>query len=283
MTNEENLQPMRKKNRKNKQDRHEERLQRGNEQLAADNRKKQFDNDWKLDWFTPLGKQQDIVDAILSKDEYDEEGNQTSFEKVFCTIQGSSGVGKTTTALHSALSLLKTGEYRQLIFAKNPTEVGDDKIGFLSGSETDKLQAHYDTTKRIFHEFMSPQKLENDLGSGKIRLTIPNFLLGATFDYSIVIMDECQTMSPSTMKLLLERCGVGTKYIIMGDSKQNYSISKRKDGFRDFVEQVTKEYQGERESISELVSYTRLTSDENQRSEGSKFITKLYEEGEVLR
>ncbi|AGH32088.1 PhoH-like phosphate starvation-inducible [Vibrio phage 11895-B1] len=280
MTNEDNLQLTRKKNRKNKQDRHEERMQRGTEQLAADIRKKQFDNDWKLDWFEPLGKQVDIVESILSKDEFDEDGNQISFEKVFCAIQGSSGVGKTTTALHTALTLLRDGSYRQLIFAKNPTEVGDDKIGFLSGSETDKLQAHYDTTKRIFHEFMSPQKLENDIGSGKIRLTIPNFLLGATFDYSIVLIDECQVMSPPTMKLLLERCGVGTKYIIMGDSKQNYSISKRQDGFKDFLSKVLDENDN---SKSNLVAFTRLTSDENQRSEGSKFITKLYDEDEILR
>lgn len=268
MTQDNNLQPMRKKNRKNKQDRHAERVQRGEGQLAADNRRKQFDNDWKLDWFQPLGKQQEIVDSIQDED------------IVYTIIQGSSGVGKTTTALHTALLELRDNNFRQLVFAKNPTEVGDDKIGFLSGSETDKLQAHYDTTKRIFHEFMSPQKLENDIGSGKIRLTIPNFLLGATFDYSVVIIDEAQVMSPTTMKLLLERCGVGTKYIIMGDSKQNYSISKRKDGFKDFIDRVT---DGEDNSRSDLVTFTRLTSDENQRSEGSKFITKLYEEDEILR
>lgn len=257
--------------RSNKKGRHEAKLQRGYEELASDNRKRQFDNDWKLDWFSPIGKQADIVASILSND------------IVFSVVDGSSGVGKTSTALHTALTLLRDNKYRQIVFAKNPTECGDDKIGFLSGNETDKLQAHYDSTKRIFHEFMSPQKLENDLGSGKIRLTIPNFLLGATFDYSIVIMDECQVMSPNTMKLLLERCGVGTKYIIMGDSKQNYSISKRKDGFKDYIERITGIYQGERESVSELVSYTRLTSDENQRSEGSKFITKLYEENSILR
>lgn len=271
----------RKGNRRNKQSRQEARVQRGNEQLAADNRRKQFDNDWKLDWFEPLGAQTDIVEAILSSIE--PEAEDILGGPVFVVVDGSSGVGKTTTALHTALTELKGNHYRQLIFAKNPTEVGDDKIGYLSGDEDDKLKAHYDTTKRIFTEFMQPQKLENDLGAGKIRLTIPNYLLGATFDYSIVILDEVQVMSPATVKMLLERCGVGTKYIILGDSYQTYAISKRKDGFKDFIDKVTHVVDGERISKSSLVSYIRLSSDENQRSEGSKFITKLYEENEILR
>jgi predicted ribonuclease YlaK len=262
--------PAKKKNRRNKRTKQEERVDRGNEQLLADARKKQFDNDWKLDWFEPVGKQVDVVDAI--KDPL----------RTFVIVDGSSGVGKTTAALHTALCGLKDGSYRQLIFIKNPTEVGDDKIGFLSGSEQDKLEAHYATTKRIFNEFMLPQKLENDMSSGKIRLEIPNFVLGATFDNAIVILDESQLKSENTMKLLLERCGVNTKYVILGDSKQKYAISKRVDGFRNLIERVTEEYYDDRISISEMVSYIRLNYEENRRSEGSKFITALYEENEII-
>jgi hypothetical protein len=198
--------------------------------------------------------------------------------KVFVT----GNCGKTSTALHVALTELKYNNYRQLIFIKNPAEVGDDRIGFLSGSEQDKLEAHYATTKRIFSEFMSPQKLENDIGSGKIRLEIPNFVLGATFDNAIVILDESQVMSDNTIKLLLERCGVNTKYVILGDSKQKYAISDRVDGFKGLIERVTEECQGERESISGIVSYVRMNYEENRRSEGSKFITALYEENEII-
>ena len=243
------------------------------------NRKKSFDNDWNMEWFNPIGKQNDIVDSILG---YRSEDGEIVEGKVFTIVDGSSGVGKTTTALHTALKLLKNNHVNQLIFAKNPTEVGDDKIGFLSGSETDKLQAHYDSTKRIFHEFIAVNKLENDINNGKIRLTIPNYLLGSTFDNAIVLIDEVQLMSTSTVKLLLERCGTNTRYVIMGDSKQRYAISKRNDGFTDIINKVTGDYQGSRESKSDLVGYVRLTSDENQRSLGSKFITKLYEDGELL-
>ena len=255
---------MRKKqNRRTKQDKHERKVKRGYEQLAEDRRMKDFDNDWNLDWFSPRGQQIFIEDSFL--------------ERTFTIVDAASGCGKTATSLWLALKALKHRDFSKLVFLKNPTEVGDDNIGYLSGSESDKLKAHLQTTRYIFHEFISSSKLEADENAGRIRLSIPNFLLGATLDYSVVLIDEAQLMSPPTMKLLLERCGVGTKYIIMGDSRQRYSVKKREDGFREFIERVTDLDNGRRFSKYDHVGYIRMTTDENQRSEGSKFITKLYE------
>lgn len=237
---------------------------RGNEQLIEDAKEKSFDNDWNLDWFSPRGLQ---VKCVESFD-----------ENTFTIINAPSGSGKTSVALWAALTELKNRNYQQLIFIKNPTEVGDDKIAYLSGSESDKLLAHMDTTKRIFHEFIHKNKLENDIKNDKIRLTIPNFLLGATFDNCIVLLDEAQTMSKSTIKLLLERCGKNTKYIIMGDPTQTYSVSKRNDGFSDLIERATKEYQGIRIPREDEFGYVRMTREDNQRSRGSKLINRIYED-----
>ena len=246
-------------------DKHNEKVDRGNTQLVDD---KKHDNDWNLDWFRPRGLQQDC---------------EVSFKRdLFTVINAPSGCGKTTTALWWALSQLRSNNYQQLIFLKNPTEVGDDKIGFLSGSESDKLMAHMDTTKRIFHEFVSKGKLEVDMSKDKIRLTIPNFLLGATFDNSIVIIDECQNMSPNTIKLLLERCGKNTKYILLGDKSQRYAVTKRADGFEDFISRTTISQQGITFSRCEpMVGYVKMSRHDNQRSDGSAFINKIYDEEEV--
>lgn len=235
-------------------------------QLLTEDRKKQFENDWNLDWFKPLGLQIDCVEAFN--------------KNIFSVIDSPSGCGKTTTALWLALNALKSNPAcHQVVFIKNPTEVGDDQIGYLSGSESDKLTAHYDTTKRIFWDLMSKNKLENDIAKDRIRLTIPNFLLGATISNAVVIMDECQTMSPNTIKLLTERCGEHTKYLILGDSSQAYSVKRRKDGFADFIDRVTMTHQGARWSKFEpFVGYVKMTRDDNQRSDGSAFINKLYEE-----
>ena len=111
-------------------------------------------DDYRLDEFTPVGNQEAIVRSMVWND--------------LTIVNAPAGTGKTTTALWKALQMLKAGDFRKLIFLKNPTEVGDDQIGFLSGDKTDKLAAHYESTKRIFQQFMTANKLENDIASGKI-------------------------------------------------------------------------------------------------------------------
>src|SRR5574344_420271 len=94
-----------KTHRKGRSDKHQDREFRGIvqevENARASNEK------YDLSWFKPIGRQQDIVDAI---DQYDWVG-----------VQAPSGTGKTTTVVWKALSLLGKG-YRKIVFVKNRSE-----------------------------------------------------------------------------------------------------------------------------------------------------------------
>ena len=220
-------------------------------------------DDYRLDEFTPIGNQEAIVRSMVWND--------------LTIVNAPAGTGKTTTALWKALQMLKAGDFRKLIFLKNPTEVGDDQIGFLSGDKTDKLAAHYESTKRIFQQFMTANKLENDIASGKIELNIPNYALGATWDNSIILIDEVQLMSPNTVKLLLERAGLNTRIVIMGDVNQTYAIKRRANGLGDLLDRVVPvNEEGEREAIVDFIGYVEMTTADNQRSRLSQFITEVY-------
>lgn len=220
-------------------------------------------DDYRLDEFTPVGNQEAIVRSMVGND--------------LTIVNAPAGTGKTTTALWKALQMLKAGDFRKLIFLKNPTEVGDDQIGFLSGDKTDKLAAHYESTKRIFQQFMTANKLENDIASGKIELNIPNYALGATWDNSIILIDEVQLMSPNTVKLLLERAGLNTRIVIMGDVNQTYAIKRRANGLGDLLDRVVPiNEEGEREAIVDFIGYVEMTTADNQRSRLSQFITEVY-------
>lgn len=224
----------------------------------------QGSNDWKLNLFTPSENQQPIVDSILNN---------------YLTIADApSGCGKTSVAVHTALSLYKQNVFKRVIFVKNPTEAGDDQIGFLSGDADEKLKAHFHETRRIFTQFISKGKLEIAERDEWIEMSIPNFLLGATIDDAIVIIDEGQAMSPGTMKLVIERAGRDSHVVVCGDSRQRYSVKHRDDGFSDLINKVTKvNEEGARESIFGIVGYVKLTTEDNQRSELSKLITEIYE------
>ena len=84
-------------------------------------------------------------------------------------------------------------------------------------------------------------------------------------------------MSPNTVKLITERAGLGSIVVIVGDSRQRYSVKKREDGLNDIIQKVTKEEGGVRLSNYGNVGYIKMTSDNNMRSSLSKFITEIYE------
>lgn len=201
-------------------------------------------------------------------------------------VQGVSGVGKTTTVVQTALKMLEeNNSYNKIYFVKNPTESGDDKIGYLKGSEDDKLQAHFESMRGVFLEFMSLGALESQENNGNVEFLIPNFLQGRTLKNGILIIDEAQNMSPSTLKLVMERVGEDCILIVLGDKAQTYAVDFRKDGFTDFVHRVTKEVdtvdengaaKKERISTEELFNYIELDSSMNKRSPLSKRITEIY-------
>lgn len=216
---------------------------------------------YNLNWFKPVGRQQDIVDAI---DQYDWVG-----------VKAPSGCGKTTTVVWKALNLLGKG-YRKIVFVKNPTEAGDDQIGYLTGNESSKLEPHFDSMRGVFLDFMNKGKLESDEKNGNIQFKIPNFLLGATLSDSIVILDECQTYSPNTLKLLMERVDDSCKLIVLGDHNQRYSVKKREDGFTDLLNRITDVDSQGRYSTEPLFKYVEMTTNENKRGAISKRVTEIY-------
>lgn len=229
------------------------------------NKKPTLDTHWSLDWFQPNEDQQLIVDSI-SKNE-------------LTLVEAPSGCGKSTTVLWKALNDYRSGVFSKVYLIKNPTEAGDDQLGFLSGDKSNKLEAHMKSMRTIFHQFMTKEKLENDISSGNIVLDIPNYLLGCTLDQSIIIIEEGQTCSPNTIKLVSERAGVGSKVVIVGDPKQGYSIKHRKNGLQDIVMRTTEDFNGYRVSkYPNTVGYIRLESNSNMRSDLSRFITEIYED-----
>lgn len=234
----------------------------GNKQII-DERKTAAEK-FNVNWFKPTEKQNLIIESMLAKD--------------LTLVQASSGCGKSTTAIYQALKMLNSGEFKQIVFIKTPSEVGDDQIGFLPNSAEEKISVHMHAMRTIFHQFMSKAKLELEEKRGRIRFSIPNFLAGETLDNSLVILDESQMLSPTTMKLLLERCGEGSTYVVLGDKSQTYSAKKREDGFTFFKNLVTEVNEdGIRVSKEPLIGYVEMTAKDNMRSELSRRVVEIFE------
>lgn len=243
-------------------DRHESRAKQGNDLIASD--RAAFSEDYKLDWFKPTEKQQEIVYSMLEND--------------LTIVSASSGCGKSTTAIWQGLQDLKRGKYKRILFIKSAVESSDDAIGFLSGNASEKLEIHFRASRGIFMQFMSEAKLQMEEKRGRINFAIPNFIQGATFDDTLMILDEMQQVSPPILKLLMERAGQNTSILLLGDKRQRYANKKREDGFTFFVNMVTKVDEEGRYSDVETIGYVEMTAADNMRSDLSKLIVALFEE-----
>lgn len=239
----------------------ESRAERGNRQLAEDQQTRR--DDYDLSWFKPTSKQKEIIYSICDND--------------LTLCSASSGTGKTTTAIWQGLKEVKAGNFKRILFIKTPNESTDDKIGYLPSSAEDKLAVHFEATRSVFQQFMSAEKLAMEEKHGRILMKIPNFVQGATFDDTLIIIDESQSISPPILKLLLERSGFNTKCIVLGDKRQRYSKDKREDGFTDLVQMVTDVDEDGRYSRIETIGYVEMTAADNMRSDLSKLIVSLYE------
>lgn len=251
-------------NRKGKWEKNQTKQAVGTEEII--NEQQVASQDFNLSWFKPTTTQKDIIMSMCCND--------------LTAVQGSSGTGKSTTVIWQALQDMKRGIYDKVVFIKTPNESGSDQIGYLTGDANQKLEVHFESMRSIFHSFMTKEKLRLEEKRGRIEFTIPNFIQGKTFDRTLMIIDEMQSINVETTKLLLERAGLDTRVVCLGDKNQRYSAKKRSDGFTHFVEMITEvDEDGVRISKEGTMGYIEMTSKDNMRSELSRRIVELYEEG----
>jgi PhoH-like ATPase len=145
----------------------------------------------------------------------------------FVTLLGTAGTGKTLLALAAGLAqVMDQQRYREIIMTRATVSVGED-IGFLPGTEEEKMTPWMGALTDNLEVLADPQEggswgraATNDLLASRIKIRSMNFMRGRTFLNRYVIIDEAQNLSPKQMKTLLTRAGPGTKMICLGNVEQ---------------------------------------------------------------
>lgn len=191
-------------------------------------------------------------------------------------VAGSAGTGKTFTTLHNYCNRYLSDHRLKIIVIRTPAEAGMDKIGFLPDGVNAKLEPHFASTRAILEDLLGKGKVEADLGH-RIKFEIPNFMLGATLDNALVLIDEAQMISPIIMKLLLERIGDNSKVVVSGSASQIYDDLKKneRDGMRDAMHKF---FNKDDSSKFNDVALVRYTVTDVMRSEIVKTVLRAYGE-----
>jgi PhoH-like ATPase len=145
----------------------------------------------------------------------------------FVTLLGTAGTGKTLLALAAGLAqTMDQQRYREIIMTRATVSVGED-IGFLPGTEEEKMTPWMGALTDNLEVLATPQEgggwgraATNDLLASRIKIRSLNFMRGRTFLGRYVIIDEAQNLTPKQMKTLLTRAGPGSKMICLGNVEQ---------------------------------------------------------------
>lgn len=132
---------------------------------------------------------------------------------------GSAGTGKTFVAASYAAGELFHRRIQKIILTRPNIETGRG-LGYLPGELEEKYAPYLDPFDNVFQRTLGKGFYEYALKHGDIEPKPLGFMRGATFDNSIVLVDEVQNMTKTEFKMLLSRIGKNCKIILSGDPEQ---------------------------------------------------------------
>jgi PhoH-like ATPase len=150
-------------------------------------------------------------------------------------IRGAAGTAKTFFALAVGLHKIvvqKEKQYRKILVCR-PNVKFDEDIGFLPGSETEKLAPFMrsvidnlevlldsDDNERYKNETELKDKVEELFHRNIVTTEAIAYIRGRSIQKTWVIIDEAQNLTPKQVKGIVTRAGKGTKIILIGDPDQ---------------------------------------------------------------
>ncbi|AZC15224.1 MULTISPECIES: PhoH family protein [unclassified Microbacterium] len=132
---------------------------------------------------------------------------------------GPAGTGKTYLAMAKAVQALQRKEVNRIILTRPAVEAGE-RLGFLPGTLTDKIDPYLRPLYDALNEMMDPEIVPKLIASGTIEVAPLAYMRGRTLNDSFVVLDEAQNTTPEQMKMFLTRLGFGTKMVVTGDITQ---------------------------------------------------------------
>ncbi len=171
-------------------------------------------------------------------------------------ISGAQGSGKTIISYVAAMEQIlsynnQRSQFEKIVLFKPNNIMGGKErdIGFLPGSMYEKIKEHLKPFMDAhnhpqsalkgfsFDELLKHPRYENEYGkrmtipklpggallpqnNEAIEMTYSGFARGRTFSNTLMVIDEGENLTPYEMKTLIERSGVGTKIIVIGDPFQ---------------------------------------------------------------
>ncbi len=132
---------------------------------------------------------------------------------------GPAGTGKTYLAMALAVAALERKEVGRIVLTRPVVEAGES-LGFLPGTLEEKIDPYIRPLYDALFAMMDRDKAHDLLDLGTIEIAPLAFMRGRTLADAFVILDEAQNTTPEQMKMFLTRLGLGSRFVVTGDTTQ---------------------------------------------------------------
>jgi len=152
-------------------------------------------------------------------------------------LTGSAGTGKTFIALYNAFKemLDKPELYRRIMIMRSMVPTRD--AGHLPGTKEEKEDPYKVPYKNICDEIFGYKGAYGKLTTAnKLTFETTSYIRGATFDQTIIVVDEMQNLNFHELDSVITRVGNDCKIIFCGDYLQSdFKYNDDKDGIIKFI------------------------------------------------
>jgi PhoH-like ATPase len=156
------------------------------------------------------------------------------------SLGGRAGTGKSALALCAGLeSVLERQQHRKVVVFRPVYAVGGQELGYLPGSEGEKMapwaQAFFDT----LGAHASENVLEEIMDRGMLEVLPLTHIRGRSLHDAFVIVDEAQSLERNVLLTVLSRLGANSRVVLTHDVAQRDNLRVgRHDGIAAVIEKL---------------------------------------------
>ena len=141
------------------------------------------------------------------------------------SLGGPAGTGKSVLALAAGLdAVMEKQSHRRILIFRPLYAVGGQEIGFLPGTEEEKMRPWTDAVHDALDSIASPEAIEEILRQELVEVLPLTYIRGRTLSDTFVIIDEAQNLERSVLLTALSRLGAGSRVVLTHDVAQRDNL-----------------------------------------------------------
>jgi PhoH-like ATPase len=185
------------------------------------------------------------------------------------SLGGRAGTGKSALALCAGLeAVMERQHHRKVVVFRPLYAVGGQDLGYLPGSESEKMQPWAQAVFDTLGALVSQDVVEEVMDRGMLEVLPLTHIRGRSLHDSYVIVDEAQSLERNVLLTVLSRLGTNSRVVLTHDVAQRDNL---RVGRHDGVAAVIEKLKGH-----PLFAHVTLTRSE--RSPIAALVTEMLED-----